>query len=81
MSEIIENEEIKWIEVIHRDCGKPALLCKDKDYHNGDMVQAEDFKHLDGKQCLAREAFRCDSCSAGINLTLLNNRPIAYNAD
>ena len=57
-----KNIEMGWIEVIHKNCGKSSVLCKDKDYHNEELVQVEDFKHLDGTPCEYKEWAECGSC-------------------
>lgn len=72
-------DNIKWIEVNHKECGKPAVLCKDKDYYYGERPTAEDFKHLNGELCFTGEFSVCDSCGKRITYILEDNRPIAIN--
>lgn len=54
--------EIVYKELIHKSCGKPAMLYEDREYKPSDPVLAKHFKHLDGREMKPQEKIICDSC-------------------
>jgi len=65
-------------EVIHKECGKIAMYCKDRQYYIHEFPRAEDFFKLDKSECVPFERIVCGSCKEQIALSLDESTNTVY---
>jgi len=60
-------------KIIHKECGKIAYYCTDREYHSGDSILSRDFYHIDKTPCEHNEEIRCGSCNKQVYFILTKN--------
>ena len=70
---------MKLVEVLHKECGKPAFKAEDRVYVQGEPIKEGMLYYLDGTVIPSGTRMRCESCDHTVNLSLDGTMIVAEN--